>query len=1292
MPHLRLLLFGGFEATLDGDPITAFGSDKARALLAYLSIESARPHRRAELAALLWPDSPSAKAAHNLSQTLLRLRGALRESQGQAPSSQQPFLLASSQEVQFNPLSDYWLDVAQFRELIRAQRQHRHDAGVACPTCVGWLDQATDLYRGELLAGVAIRDSMPFEEWQLVQQEALHMEAVDALSLLVSYYQQCGESQRVQAYARRLVLLEPWHEPARLQLMAALADRGQTGAALEQYEAYRRLLAAEFGATPSPKVRALRDRIQGQQAHAHAAVHLPKGQDGRVAPPPGERRQVTVLACGRRRAFGVWDEEDDLEALASCSAWCAATLARYGGQRQVRQGAECLVYFGHPLAYEDAAQRAVLAGLEMAAAAPDEHAHAIGIHTGMMATLLGETVGQAPALARSCQQQAESGGVWITADTERLIRGWFDCQLVGEVPAQGSPDPVQVYRVNGERSQASRLAWLAQNRRLTSLVGRDKEMQQLTACLRAVQQGQGQIVTLCGEAGLGKSRLLWELRRLSSPAVVWLESSCSSRFQNTSLYPVTYMLGQLLAFQPGEDPRARLDKLDSLLQRLDLAQPVTAWLLALLLELPTDTPAPETVTEDQRQRMVAAWTALLGRLAARQPLVLVIEDLHWADPSTVAWLDASLDALTAAGCLILLTYRPTFAPSWRPRSRLTSLSLGSLHASQIAHMVDELLGAATASADLRRRVVERADGVPLFAEELAKFLIEGDIAVAEDAIPATLRDSLHALLDRVGPAKATAGWAATLGLEFSYPVLAAVAPFNEERLQADLLTLTAAGVIQPAADPTTASYAFRHALIHEAAYTVLLKRTRRAYHRRIVETYAARFPQMAAAQPQAMAEHAYQAGLTSRAVDYWLKAGEHANSQGATLEAKRLFERALEEVRPEDGQQRWRALWGYEATLNARAERPAQKAAVDALLALAEDLDDDARRAQAQMRRARYASSQADYREQAQAADAAIAAARRGGAQPLELEALAYKVTALLRLGLFPTLQPVVAATLSLAQQVDQDAIRSYAMAAVALFYFENGDLGRAAQVLAQSLEAARRAPHRQLDLESQYHGHLGFAYAQLGLYAEARAVLEAGLKLTDLTGIGRYRAYQMLHLGYVLWRTGDLDGAFQMEEAALQEYLATGEAFGHAACLANLGNMHAEAGRLAVAAQYLAQAREACAKLGVEADRIEAQASEARALATLGQHETARQLTLEVWQYLCQQGAAGFSSPGWVYACVADALERTDTPDIAVQDVIEKGFHELMQRADRIDNSAWRQAFLYGVPENRSIVERRQR
>ena len=203
MSHLRIALLGGFEANLDTRPLVDFGADKARGLLAYLAVESNRPHRRDELAALLWPDSTDARAAHNLSQTLLRLRRALAAVGAPTPTGQQPFLLVTSRDIQFNPLGDHWLDVAEFTELIRARRQHQHPNDDLCPLCLGWLKQAANLYRGELLAGFVLRDSVPFEEWQVIQQEMLHMQAVEALASLATYYERRGEPQQTQEFARR---------------------------------------------------------------------------------------------------------------------------------------------------------------------------------------------------------------------------------------------------------------------------------------------------------------------------------------------------------------------------------------------------------------------------------------------------------------------------------------------------------------------------------------------------------------------------------------------------------------------------------------------------------------------------------------------------------------------------------------------------------------------------------------------------------------------------------------------------------------------------------------------------------------------------------------------------------------------------------------------------------------------------------------------------------------------------------------------------------------------------------
>ena len=314
MSHLTLAFLAGFEALLDGEPLAAFGTDKVRGLLAYLAVESARPHRRAALASMFWPELPEKKAAHNLSQSLLRLRHVLGEdrgSKGPAVASRssapprQPFLLVSSRDVQFNPLSDHQLDVARFAEVLRISRQHVHAQAETCRDCLGWLGQASDLYAGDFLAGFSLRGSVAFEEWQLVRQEALHIQVIETLIRLVAYHERLGEPEQVQRYARRLVALEPWHEPTQIKLMTALAQSGQVSAALEQYVAYSQMLAREFGMTPSAEAMALAEQIRarrlGDQDDERAGRRRAAGIAARSdAAPAGSRRSQASGARSQR--------------------------------------------------------------------------------------------------------------------------------------------------------------------------------------------------------------------------------------------------------------------------------------------------------------------------------------------------------------------------------------------------------------------------------------------------------------------------------------------------------------------------------------------------------------------------------------------------------------------------------------------------------------------------------------------------------------------------------------------------------------------------------------------------------------------------------------------------------------------------------------------------------------------------------------------------------------------------------------------------------------------------------
>jgi DNA-binding SARP family transcriptional activator/tetratricopeptide (TPR) repeat protein len=1310
MRHLSLSFLGGFQVMLDGQPVTAFGTDKVRALLAYLAVEAGRAHRRTGLAGMFWPELSDERAAANLRQSLLRLRQALGED-----AAPQPFLSLNGQDVQFNSLSSHRLDVADFQELLRAADQHRHGPDEACSACIGWLRQAADLYRGDLLAGFAPRDCLPFEEWQLVQQEALHGKALAALAQLATYYERSGEPALVLEYARRLVALEPWQEQAQMQVMAALVQCGQDAAALEQYANYSRMLAREFGIEPSPEATALHQQIQARHAGSQIAARPGAGRKSHsqnevsaMSPPvQDERRQVTVLVYRWQAPPNIADPEELQEQMVRHDALCAAAIERYGGARQPRQGAERLVYFGYPVAQEDAGRRAVYTALAMVAATGGAATGgaatggtdqvSIGIHSGIMISSAGELVGNVPDLARDCMQLAEDNRVMVTADTERLVRGWFNCEPVA---VSGSPRQTLIYEVQGERSRPNYAERQDQARQLTRFTGREAELQQLLACLDRVQAGQGRVITVCGEPGIGKTRLAREFKQICSWPATWLESQCLPYFQNTSLYPIVRLLEDLLGFAPGDGPEARRDKLSAALARYELAHPATIWLLSLLLGLPTDAPGPQTITEDIRERMRETFVALLQAEAARQPLMIKIEDLHWSDPTTVTWLGRSLDALAAAPCVLWLTWRPGFVAPWPPRPHVLSLELCALAPADAERMVSDVAGHGRLPDELRQHIVRQTDGIPLFVEELTKSLLEapdsdmpqpGQGGVTA-AVPVTLRDSLTARLDRTGRAKETAGWAAALGRDFSYPVLAAVVPFSEQRLGEDLAALREAGLLVTTDDASGAaphtSYAFKHALIQEAAYGLLARRSRQEHHRRIAETLLARFPGVADRQPEILAQHYAQAGLAAQGADYWTRAGERAAALGAVLEARAFFDRALAAIEPGDHARRWTALLGREAALNLLGEREAQAADTKALLQLAEALDDDTRRVEVYLRQSQYASRIEDFQLKLRASTAACAAAARTRDLALELKALAQKVTALARLWQPDAAGKVLEETLARLPALQDPIVKGYVLGEASGYYADRGDSSRSLVLQLQSAEVMRRAGDRYR--VGRLLANIGLHYAQLGLYAEAQAALEEGLAIAEAIGDRNAHVMHQWNLSYVYWSRGERDRAGAVGENALRELRTDGRRpLAMATCLGYLGLIYEDRGDPATAAANLAEARAlyAGAAPGWIGPLMEAQAVEARCRLAAGQRDEARRLAIEVRDHLRHHGTLMIDFPSRVYVCIAEVAAAVETPGITRHEAIQAGYAELMRRAEMIEDPVWRRSFLENELSNRKLL-----
>jgi class 3 adenylate cyclase/predicted ATPase len=598
------------------------------------------------------------------------------------------------------------------------------------------------------------------------------------------------------------------------------------------------------------------------------------------------------------------DPEDWQEVLRRYHASAGEMVTRYGGHVAQYLGDGLLVYFGWPRAWDDAAERAVRAGLDLVDAAAGISADGaplgvrVGLHTGpVVVGALGaaerqETLalGEVPNVAARVLGVAEPGMVLVSAATQRLVAGLFVVEDRGARALKGVPEPVTLYRVVQPSGVRSRLD--ASLGRFTPFVGRQTELGVLADAWEHVVEGRGQTLLVSGEAGLGKSRLCYELRtHLGAEPHTWLECRCSPYTEATAFRPVIELVEQALAFEPRDTPAERLGKLATGLARSAFPADETVPLLAEWLGLPEQAGyAPLAIDPDlARHRTLetlAAWTLRLSEL---QPLAVLVEDLHWCDPSSLELLGRLVAQSATARVLLVGTARPEFAIPWPSRSNLRTLTLERLTKRQAREMIAAVSRARTLPEAVVEQLVARADGVPLYAEELTQAVMETGGEVSAAAIPVTLEDSLLARLDRLSSAREVAQRASVLGREFPYRLLAAVAGLDEAALRQGLARLAGAELLFVRGEPPEATYTYKHALVQEAAYASLLKRTRRELHGRVVDVLAGE----AAAEPEVVARHAEAAGRIDEAVAYYQRAGERARARSAHEEAIRSLRQAI---------------------------------------------------------------------------------------------------------------------------------------------------------------------------------------------------------------------------------------------------------------------------------------------------------------------------------------------------------------------------------------------------------------
>jgi class 3 adenylate cyclase len=657
-------------------------------------------------------------------------------------------------------------------------------------------------------------------------------------------------------------------------------------------------------------------RLQAQAAPPTATLQPHPTEEVSQA----ERRQLTILFCDLvgSTALSVRFDPEDLREMVRAYHTCVAEVVQHhGGFVAKYMGDGVLAYFGYPQAREDAAEQAVRTGLALVDAvsrlsAGGENLQVrVGIATGLVIVgdLLGtgaaqerSVVGETPNLAARLQALAAPSSVMIAPGTRQLVGQRFECRDAGAVLLKGFSQPVQAWEVAAEKAIDSRFEALRFVQ--APLVGRDEEMELLLRRWQQAQEGQGQVVLICGEPGIGKSRLTASLQeRITGAPHTELSYFCSPHHSNSALYPVINQLQRAAGFRPDDTDQQRMDKLEALLARTDT--PVDdQGLLADLMSLSAGSRYPVLSLSPQarKERTLAALMRHIEVASRSAPILMMWEDMHWIDPTSLELLHLIVDRAQVLPTLLVVTFRPEFSPPWAERPQVTALTLDRLNDERSAMIADRTAGK-TLPPEVLGQIATRAEGVPLFVEELTKAVLESgsvqdrgdhfilDKPLLTGAIPVTLNDVLMARLDRSPGVKEMAQTASVIGREFSYETIRAVSDQDDGSLQGSLDQLTQGGLLVQQGVLPQAIYVFKHALVQDASYSSLLREKRQRLHARIA--YVLLDEHRGGARPETIAHHCTEGGLLEQAVQSWREAGDQAARQYANQEAIAHYRRGL---------------------------------------------------------------------------------------------------------------------------------------------------------------------------------------------------------------------------------------------------------------------------------------------------------------------------------------------------------------------------------------------------------------
>lgn len=1196
-PRFGLSLLGGFELT-GPDGVVDLPSKKLAGLLAFLACTAPRPQSREKLSALLWGSRFDARARQNLRQALFRLRKVLGED-----------ALESDGEVVSLNAAAVRCDVSRFEALVR---DGSRDA----------LSAAADLYRGRLIDDISVGEE-GWTEWLTGERERLLDLALGAMMGLGEQDLAAGRAEQALKAGQRAIALNNMREDAHRLMVRALAATGRKAEALKHYQDLVALLKRELNTEPDAATRSLAAELRATEPPSRSSaereiakptlpqpdrssiVALPIGNMRRdheeenadnpaadgdeassaVAVGSGnpERRQLTIMVCnmvGSMPLSARLDPEDMHDLIAAFHKSVADVVSRFDGFVAQYLGDGVIVYFGYPAAGEHDAEQAMRAGLAILdtigtlKASPGVTVQvSVGIATGLV--VIGErsgtgdtqqcvAIGEAPNVAAQLQAAAAPGEVVIAASTHRLAGRMFDCRALAAIDVKGLPQPVEAWQVRGETAGVSRFE-VRRAGALTPLVGRQEEIELLLRRWNQAKLGEGRVVLLTGEPGIGKSRIAESLlaAREGEPHAC-IRYFCSPYHVQSPLYPFIAQLERAAGFEPGSSVSVKLDKLEALLKPTTENVLRDVALVAELLGVPADWRYPALAISPQQKRELTL-TALLDQLdgaAAQGAVLIVVEDAHWIDPTSQDLLDRMVARAASLPVLLVVTVRPELQPTWVGQSHVTMLPLSRLGRRDSASIIGGVAKGKALPDAVVDQVLAHTDGVPLFIEELTSALLESgllrettdryllDGPLPELAIPTTLQASLVARLDRLGSGKDVALIGSAIGREFSHELIGAVASLTPGDLDAALERLTASGLISSRGTPPDASYSFKHALIQDAAYATMLKSRRRQLHASIANVLVERFAALAETLPEIVAHHFTEAGLATEAIGHWFKAGQRATERSADQEAVRHLERGLALLRTlPESEDRDRHELDFQITLGTPLvavsgySSPEVGAASERAILLSEKLDDVGHLFASLYAQFSYCNTTGNTYKALEFAERCRTLGIRQGDRAMQLMAHRGTGIVLYQLGKFALARKELEQSLalydperdrSLAARYITDPFAS-ASALLALVEWISGFPDRAARMQAQALSYAAALNH--VNTSGFAHFLAGAALEQL--FGNTAAVLTHTQALSALAtehGVLAWRSSGIIFEGWALSLTGGPESGISLMQKGIAD------------------------------------------------------------------------------------------------------------------------------------------------------------